>query len=432
MTHQNTLSRLWVSVLGSLLVLSILVIGGCRSTSPQTLSTDHALPGTGTITVAIYPYVPNPQAFETAIANAWAGISGAPPLQFVSYDCYSADPPANLDVFVFDGIYMTHLASTGQLRPFQASEISSPSDLLNYAYQGAEYDGAVYGIPQIGCTNILYYRSGDSGVADATGLTTLYTALGDAAYTTAKPPIGQGFMMDFSGGTTSACTYVATYEAYTNNFSQDPPLPPYTDLDPSVMDNLHTMVKMAGTAQASYSETSSYERAQWFNQGYGRAMVGFSEAMSQMGTILDDVELKEMPLADASGASLYYVDIVGVNSSVVGTDDEVWAVQLADLMASHDVIVAAFENGGTPQYLYPVRESVFSTLSAGYPKYARLWEIVQDLNPVAFRLGSDVRTWLSDNKSEIRSQILSISSEQAVVPAPRSRQTVVVPGRKPD
>ena len=396
-------------------VLTVLCIGllvGCQAGGPKTLVAEAPLPGTGTITVAIYPYVPDQTAFTDAINDAWGQLAGAPPLQFVAYDCYSGDPPANLDVFVFDGIYLSHLAASGQLRPFQPGEISDESDILNYALEGAKYDGTLYGIPQIGCTNILYYREGDTAVQNATGLTTLYAALGDATYTTAKPPLGQGFMMDFSGGTTSACTYVAANESHTNSFTQDPPLPPYTDLNAPTLDNLRTMVKMAGVAQASYGETSDYQRAQWFNQGYGRAMVGFSEAMSQMGTILDDVELKEMPLADASGAALYYVDIVGVNSAVAGTIDEQWAVELADIMASHDVLIEAFDNSGNPQYLYPVRNSVFETLSATYPKYGRMWAIVQDLNPVAFRLGTDVRTWLADNKNGIQAQILDVTMPQ--------------------
>lgn len=170
---------------------------------------------------------------------------------------------------------------------------------------------------------------------------------------------------------------------------------------------------MAGVAQASWSDQVDYQRAVWFNQGSGRAMVGFSEAMSQMGDILDNVRFKEMPMANAAGFSLFYVDIVGINSTVVGTSDEPWALKLANLISSHDYITDVFENDGEPQYLYPVRRSVFETLGASYPKYADLYDLVQNVNPAAFRLGPDVRTWLADNKSEIRCEILQCDTQPA-------------------
>jgi len=252
-----------------------------------------------------------------------------------------------------------------------------------------------------------------AAVSDLTGL---WNLLGPAEYSTSQPPNGVGFMMDFSGGTTDACTYVATQQSLSNTYSTTPYLPDASSLDPSVMNNLGLMVNMAGLQQAAYSEQQPYQRASWYDDGAARAMVGFTEAMSTMPTIQETVQFKQMPLADNASFSLFYVDAVGVNSNVIGTPNEAWSVQLANLLASNDILIEAFSGEENPQFLMPVRYSVFQSLGNEFSQYENMYRLVQSLNPKAFRLGTTSRPWLEGNKDSIRQQILALAGNSAPHP----------------
>ena len=70
-----------------------------------------------TLTVAIYPYVPNSDKFKEIILSAWKQKHPDVKLNFVDWDCYSSDPPSTLDVFIFDAIYLSYFQSKGFLEP---------------------------------------------------------------------------------------------------------------------------------------------------------------------------------------------------------------------------------------------------------------------------------------------------------------------------
>jgi thiamine pyridinylase len=63
-----------------------------------------------TLTVALYPSVPRTAQFEAAIRAAWSKVHPADQLSFINdgnvWDGgYHTNPPANVDVFVFDAMY---------------------------------------------------------------------------------------------------------------------------------------------------------------------------------------------------------------------------------------------------------------------------------------------------------------------------------------
>src|SRR5215203_2651759 len=62
--------------------------------------------GPAVLNVALYPYVPRLDQFKTVISAAWAQQMPNVTLNYVDWDVYSQDPPKDLDVFVFDGIFL--------------------------------------------------------------------------------------------------------------------------------------------------------------------------------------------------------------------------------------------------------------------------------------------------------------------------------------
>ena len=372
-------------------------------------------PGMATeISVAIYPYVPRPEQFKAAIAAAWRTQEPDVELKFVDWDCYSTDPPADLDVFVFDAIFFDYFHDRGYLEPIAPGEVEDPADILPYAFEGSQVDNVLFGIPQLGCGSVLFYRQGDRQLEQATTLDEVAQAIGECTYSGVKPPPNTGLMVDLSGGTTDACLYLEAVEDIYGLYTAAPPLPPSASkINGWAIQNLQRLLRMASVEQARYSG-EPYQRAAWFGQGLGRATIGYTESMSAMGEeALETVAFKLMPLADRSDVSLFYSDIIGINASVSDRGRRALALKLANLMASTRVMIDSIgptAGGEAPQYLMPVRRSVFEALQKTYPLYGEMYRLVTEGDPGLFRIGPDSRDWLAATKDQIRDRIFAAPS----------------------
>jgi len=129
-----------------------------------------------------------------------------------------------------------------------------------------------------------------------------------------------------------------------------------------------------------------------------------------MGNGRQTAAFKLMPLADKNGVNLFYVDLVGINSSVTDASRRALTLKLANLVASTNILVKSFgpmQSADYPQYLMPVRKSVFEALQTNDRLYQQMYTLVAASNPRMFRIGPGSRAWLKTTKSAIRQQILS-------------------------
>ena len=190
------------------LILVLLFTGACAvKPAPDTNLeiTDYS----GELTVALYPYVPRSDQFKTVLENSWSAVYPNITLKFVDWDCYSADPPDDLDVFVFDAIYFDAFLTSGYLSKLAPEEINNIDDFLDYAIDGCKAGDNYYAIPQLGCGSALFYKKNDTSLSEAKTLNEVVTALGECTYDGEVPPENVGLMVDLSGGTTCACLYLA-------------------------------------------------------------------------------------------------------------------------------------------------------------------------------------------------------------------------------
>ena len=364
------------------------------------------------LTVALYPYVPRRDQFQAAITAAWNAKHPKITLVFEDHNFYDEDPPTSVDVFVFDAILLDYFQAQGFLAPIQDREVEDLPDFLSYAIKGSRIGQKLYGIPQLGCSDLLFFRKGDEELAKATTLSALVRAVGEDTYTGNQPPPGKGLLVDLSSKTGDACFYVEALENIFGLYTSTPPLPPQANsIDPWAIQNVHTLLRMASKEDATYSsDAQPYQRGTWFGQGLGRALVGFPETMSAMGDAgRSSVQFKFLPLSDRTGASLFYVDIVGINSSTVRNHKRALALELANMMASKKVMLQSIGPSGNvtyPQYLMPVRASVFRDLSRQFPLYRRMHGLVSSATPHLFRLGPTSRKWLTDMKKTIQEEIM--------------------------
>jgi thiamine pyridinylase len=364
-----------------------------------------------TLTVALYPYVPRPAQFETAIRAAWAKVQPNVQLTFINDEKvwdggYDTDPPAQADIFVFDGMYFEEFRHDNYLEAMAPGEIQNPADFLAYARDAVVVAGQYYAIPQLGCANILFYDVQDMPVASATTLGQLQAALNQCTYTSEIPPDRRGLMLDMKGRTTNASLYLDIAHSVNGVY----PLPQPAAPNPNYIADQKAMLGASSFLNATEDDPNAYIRGVWYSQGYGRAIMGFTETMSNMTpAALSSIGFKVMPLSNTtSNQSLFYVDAVGVNTTSVQRGTRNLAVQLANVVASTDVEVASFEGTAqdpNPQYLMSVRSSVFQQLGQRYPIYGRMYQLAQASNPIAFKLDQNAKNWITQTAGSIRTQV---------------------------
>jgi thiamine pyridinylase len=363
-----------------------------------------------TLVVALYPWVPDTERFKSAIGAAWQKVQPGVKLEFISdfnvwdggYDM--SKPPDRVDVFVFDAMYFEDYRARQVIVAMTPAEVQNADDFLDYARNAVTVGGSYYAIPQLGCANILFYKKWDVALANATTLGQVQQALNPCTYTSEIPPDQRGLMLDMKGGTTNAALYLDIAHSRSGVY----PLPQPAQPDPAVIAFQRTMLTLGSYLNAT-SDNPGYPRGDWFDRNYGRAFMGFTESMSVMSpSTLSNIAFKVMPLSDTAGKqALFYVDAIGVNSQTLTRGTRNLAVQLANVMAAKDTIVASFaaQGAGNPQYLMSVRNSAFQALSVQYPIYKQMYQLAQSSNPVAFKLDANARAWVKPFGAMVRQQV---------------------------
>jgi thiamine pyridinylase len=371
-----------------------------------------------TLKVGLYPWVPRVKQFENVVKKVWEE-QGDPNVElvFVSDEVwdggYSLAPPNDLDVFVFDAIFLEYFHARGYLDAIEEHEIEALSDILPYAIEGSRIGGKLFGIPQLGCTNMLFYRKNDIALAKARTLNEISRILGQCPYTGLTPPPNTGLLLDLSGGTTNATLYLEAVMDINGEYTSTPQLPRMNQLNRKAIAHLQKVLSMANKRQAKSDYFKNpYQRASWFGKGFGRALIGFTESMSAMEVTQYQVDFKLMPLGNnpKEDIALFYVDLVGVNALSAKRGMRRAAIQLANLLASEAVMVPSLSPNyptDSPQYLMPVRRSVFSKLW-NYPLYRKMYRLIKHKEPKMFKIGADSRIWLNQNKQAIQDKIFDI------------------------
>lgn len=364
--------------------------------------------------VALYPYVPRLDQFKKVIAAEWQKVQPDVSIEWVDgwYGGYSNNPQASYDVYVFDAIFLDYFKSQNWLFGLQKSQVSEFDDLLDYAATGIVENNLVYAMPQLGCGSILFYHKTDAALAKANNLQAVTSAIGSCVFYGETPKKNVGLMLDFSGGTTNACNYIESVHERLNQFPVSLPRNP-GEVDQTAISYLQSALASSSFMNALYEGDAAYQRADWFNQGIGRAYVGFTESMSELDPPqLNNIAMKPMPWSDNAAGNqtpLFYADLVGIHPATQSRGNTTLAIALTNLITSTDVIVKCFGADGSngPQYLMPVRHTVFQQLGEDFPIYKQMYTMVTGVQPILFNLGKDSRAWLQSMKSNIKSMVLA-------------------------
>lgn len=358
--------------------------------------------------VALFPYVPDLARMREVISRHWVQRHPNVRLKFVDWDGYVDDPPADLDVFEYDAIFLEHMARNNFASPLQIDDVNASGDIMDFALRGSMVDGHVYGIPHLACTPVLFYRDGDRAIAEAKSISDLHRIIGKRAEERTRPSKGEGVLIDLSGGTTCACFYIDALADLTGNYWPSLSLGGPAELNDDAIDNVQRLGQMAGRSQALFQNYDG-QRARWFGEGYGRGFIGWTERLYFIPKKAhSEIRVRTLPLADTNAVNLLFVDVFSVSPTITGRRREL-ALEFANLAASSAVVLEVLlpaEEEASSAYLLPVRKSVLENkqLLTIAPLYQQLREIYGD-KPRAFRIGVESRRWLDEVKGEIRRRV---------------------------
>ena len=391
-------------------VLLALLLSACTLPLQKAAEVDAKAADTDlTLEVALYPYVPDPDAFRQAVRDAWTPEHPDVGLHFVEWDCYVSDPDPELDVFVFDAIYLSSFVEEGYLLPIPEKMIRNREDLIPFALEGCRNNGTLYALPQMLCTEFLYTRKDDSVLSDVSDLPALYNVLGDRKTKSVIPEENEGLLINLSDTPTKTTMYLDSLMDEGQIYTDYSRLPSTSDLSVPVLERLEDIWKMGGEEQVTYwpDDNDAFVRARWFAEGKGRAYIGYSEAMNAMGQYVDEVIIRRFSYAVGHDIPLFYTDVVGIRSDISEEKKEL-AFELANLLVSEEVLTKMslpVEEGGSPQYLLMSRRSVYDTLCKDYPIYGRLKEMVDHPDNHVFRIGSHAREFINGMEAVLDEKI---------------------------
>lgn len=263
--------------------ISLVFVSCLTMAPPQSLGTDDPVPVKQLpLRISLFPYVPDQALIKQVVEKRWLKVHPDVPLMFVdgnSFDSYKQDPPDDLDVFEFDGIGLDYFARNNWLTALVQDEVDDPEDVLDFAWKGSMVDGRIYAVPRLACTYVLIYRGSDKEIEQAEGLNGLHKAIGDGpsrlagGQTEPVPELGNGLLIDMSGGTDCACLYLDAFGDLSGKYNIRPKLPSALELDTGGLRDLQILGKMAGKPQALFVEAyqSPPKRPVWFGSGKGRA-----------------------------------------------------------------------------------------------------------------------------------------------------------------
>ena len=139
-------------------MLSLLMMFGMGSTNVYAAQPDET---NTTLNVALYGYVPDTERFEKAVQESWEKAEPNVTLNFVNWDCYEEEPTENVDVFVFDAIYLNDYIEKRVFNYLlEKNSIEDSEDILDFALNGCTRNNDIYAVPQIICTNCYTIEKG--------------------------------------------------------------------------------------------------------------------------------------------------------------------------------------------------------------------------------------------------------------------------------
>ena len=338
-----------------------------------------------TMNVSLYKVVPDYDSFKKTIADRWKEKHPEVELNFENWDCYSGEVPEGLDVFVFDTISLDSFAERGFLLALSEKDIQDYNDLIPSFVEGCRVNGTLYAIPQFLCADLLYTRKNDADLKNVQNIDDLYSVLGD-----------RGLLLEKHSFTSKIGLYLqALIDEKQSYMDQYPPIKE-GELSPIATDSLEKMRKMHLTdSEGDLEDESRFYYARKFAEGMGRAYIGYSEAMNEMGESASDMDFRLFSMTGDENIPVFYVDAAAINAKI-SDKKRALALDLLNIITGTDALTRAIANDSDPQYLLAARYSIYDALKSDYPIYKDLKNVASVPDAFVFRIKPDGNDYLEE------------------------------------
>ena len=338
-----------------------------------------------TMNVSLYKVVPDYDSFKKTIADRWKEKHPEVELNFENWDCYSGEVPEGLDVFVFDTISLDSFAERGFLLALSEKDIQDYNDLIPSFVEGCRVNGTLCVIPQFLCTDLLYTRKKDADLKNVQNIDDLYSVLGDS-----------GLLLEKHSFTSKIGLYLqALIDEKQSYMDQYPPIKE-GELSPIATDSLEKMRKMHLTdSEGDLEDESRFYYARKFAEGMGRAYIGYSEAMNEMGESASDMDFRLFSMTGDENIPVFYVDAAAINAKI-SDKKRALALDLLNIITGTDALTRAIANDSDPQYLLAARYSIYDALKSDYPIYKDLKNVASVPDAFVFRIKPDGNDYLEE------------------------------------
>lgn len=111
------------------------------------------------IIIALFRSVPNWTRYRARVETRLRARFPTATFTFVEFDCYrERRPPANVDIFAYDNIFLRSYIRENLVRPLQVKDIHTLDDFYPFALNACTFQNTFYGIPYLACQHGLFYK----------------------------------------------------------------------------------------------------------------------------------------------------------------------------------------------------------------------------------------------------------------------------------
>ena len=251
--------------------------------------------------------------------------------------------------------------------------------------EGCRVNGTLCVIPQFLCTDLLYTRKKDADLKNVQNIDDLYSVLGDS-----------GLLLEKHSFTSKIGLYLqALIDEKQSYMDQYPPIKE-GELSPIATDSLEKMRKMHLTdSEGDLKDESRFYYARKFAEGMGRAYIGYSEAMNEMGESASDMDFRLFSMTGDENIPVFYVDAAAINAKI-SDKKRALALDLLNIITGTDALTRAIANDSDPQYLLAARYSIYDALKSDYPIYKDLKNVASVPDAFVFRIKPDGNDYLEE------------------------------------
>ena len=340
------------------------------------------------ISVALYPYVPDMELFQDVLARMWADIEADIALEFVDWDCFTDPSPDGIDIITYDALFTSYLAENGFIQPLDPEYLDNTEGIIPFALDGSQYNGDLYGLPFLVCSYFLIHRTDDEAMWNVENFADLCEEISARQQVDPSAGLQMNYISDYPYYYLDALIdFSGTYTTYTE-------VPDLASPDEDAMQMLHRIRSVLAKTSAE-SDGTLHEYRTRFDAGEGSAIYDFSESLYDMPNSMDNLTIRPISFSETENIQLFYADIASLGTHVTDPAEKEACLKLIDLIGSEEFQNQLCFGSGETQYMLPASRQVYLDAQEEAPIYSLFYTLATDEHNRIVRFGPGIWDYLN-------------------------------------